>query len=213
MCACLSNDFFSRTRACYSDYYIFTMLRRSASLFVFARRNSTLCTPLSSGVDRVLSSSDVAEALATLLDRSAFSANTGVSSSEGGGAANSSSAPTGASTAAPSTAPGAPPASPMVDKSRAWMSPANLTPSQVVDALGAHIIGQEPAKRAIAVALRNRWRRMQLPQTQQDEIIPKNILMVRDLGPSVRDDDSTHTTFLPPPSRPSPTPGWPNWLR
>ena len=62
------------------------------------------------------------------------------------------------------------------------MAPANLTPAQVVAALGNHIIGQEPAKRAIAVALRNRWRRMQLPHAQQDEIIPKNILMVGPTG-------------------------------
>lgn len=57
-----------------------------------------------------------------------------------------------------------------------------MTPPQVVEALSKHIIGQDDAKRAIAVALRNRWRRMRLPQELQDEIIPKNILMVGPTG-------------------------------
>jgi hypothetical protein len=65
-----------------------------------------------------------------------------------------------------------------LDPARRWMDPANLTPAQVVEALGQHIIGQVEAKRAIAVALRNRWRRFRLSPAQQDEIIPKNILMV-----------------------------------
>lgn len=68
------------------------------------------------------------------------------------------------------------------DKSTAWMEPENMTPSQVVSALSKHIIGQEGAKRAISIALRNRWRRMRLPQSMQDEIIPKNILMVGPTG-------------------------------
>ncbi len=66
--------------------------------------------------------------------------------------------------------------------STAWMEPESLTPNQVVDALSRHIIGQESAKRAISIALRNRWRRMRLPQAMQDEIIPKNILMVGPTG-------------------------------
>jgi ATP-dependent HslUV protease ATP-binding subunit HslU len=53
---------------------------------------------------------------------------------------------------------------------------------QVVDSLSAHIIGQADAKRAIAISLRNRWRRMKLPISAQDEIIPKNILMVGPTG-------------------------------
>ena len=44
--------------------------------------------------------------------------------------------------------------------------------------LDKHIIGQADAKRAVAVALRNRWRRMQLPSPLRDEIMPKNILMI-----------------------------------
>ena len=48
--------------------------------------------------------------------------------------------------------------------------------------LDKHIIGQADAKRAVAVALRNRWRRMQLPQPLRDEIMPKNILMIGPTG-------------------------------
>lgn len=66
--------------------------------------------------------------------------------------------------------------------SRSWLEPVSLNPAQVVDALSQHIVGQLEAKKAIAIALRNRWRRMRLPQAQQAEIIPKNILMVR--GPA-----------------------------
>lgn len=65
---------------------------------------------------------------------------------------------------------------------RKWLEPVNLTPKEVVEELGKHIVGQEDAKKAIAIALRNRWRRMKLPQKQQDEIIPKNILMVGPTG-------------------------------
>jgi ATP-dependent protease HslVU (ClpYQ) ATPase subunit len=48
---------------------------------------------------------------------------------------------------------------------------------QVVKSLSEHIIGQEAAKKAIAIALRNRWRRLKLGQELQNEVIPKNILM------------------------------------
>src|SRR3990167_7312799 len=56
------------------------------------------------------------------------------------------------------------------------------TPRQIVGELDKHIIGQHDAKRAVAVALRNRWRRMQLPQPMRDEIMPKNILMIGPTG-------------------------------
>ena len=56
-----------------------------------------------------------------------------------------------------------------------------LTPKAIVAALDAHIVGQDDAKRAVAVALRNRWRRMQLPPELREEVTPKNILM---FGPS-----------------------------
>jgi ATP-dependent protease Clp ATPase subunit len=54
----------------------------------------------------------------------------------------------------------------------------SLTPKAVVAALDAHIIGQRDAKRAVAVALRNRWRRQRLGDDLRDEVTPKNILMI-----------------------------------
>jgi len=58
----------------------------------------------------------------------------------------------------------------------------DLTPSQVVTELDAYIVGQRDAKRAVAVALRNRWRRKQLPPEQAEEVLPKNILMIGPTG-------------------------------
>jgi len=57
-----------------------------------------------------------------------------------------------------------------------------LTPKAVVAALDEHIIGQDEAKRAVAVALRNRWRRQQLSPELRDEVTPKNILMIGPTG-------------------------------
>ena len=57
-----------------------------------------------------------------------------------------------------------------------------MTPREIVHELDNHIIGQDDAKRAVAIALRNRWRRMQLPQALRDEISPKNILMIGPTG-------------------------------
>jgi ATP-dependent HslUV protease ATP-binding subunit HslU len=57
-----------------------------------------------------------------------------------------------------------------------------LTPKTIVAALDAHIIGQADAKRAVAVALRNRWRRQQLAADLRDEVTPKNILMIGPTG-------------------------------
>jgi ATP-dependent HslUV protease ATP-binding subunit HslU len=54
----------------------------------------------------------------------------------------------------------------------------SLTPKAIVAALDEHIIGQRDAKRAVAVALRNRWRRQQLGAELRDEVTPKNILMI-----------------------------------
>ena len=59
---------------------------------------------------------------------------------------------------------------------------ADLTPREIVAALDRHIIGQDDAKRAVAVALRNRWRRQQLPDDLRDEVVPKNILMIGPTG-------------------------------
>ena len=58
----------------------------------------------------------------------------------------------------------------------------NLTPKAIVAALDEHIIGQADAKRAVAVALRNRWRRQRLPAELRDEVTPKNILMIGPTG-------------------------------
>jgi ATP-dependent HslUV protease ATP-binding subunit HslU len=59
---------------------------------------------------------------------------------------------------------------------------AELTPPQIAAELDKHIIGQHDAKRAVAIALRNRWRRMKLPATLRPEITPKNILMIGPTG-------------------------------
>jgi len=58
----------------------------------------------------------------------------------------------------------------------------NLTPKAIVAALDEHIIGQREAKRAVAVALRNRWRRQRLNADLRDEVTPKNILMIGPTG-------------------------------
>ena len=58
----------------------------------------------------------------------------------------------------------------------------NLTPKAIVAALDEHIIGQADAKRAVAVALRNRWRRQRLDADLRDEVTPKNILMIGPTG-------------------------------
>ena len=58
----------------------------------------------------------------------------------------------------------------------------NLTPKAIVAALDEHIIGQKDAKRAVSVALRNRWRRQRLPRELRDEVTPKNILMIGPTG-------------------------------
>ena len=59
---------------------------------------------------------------------------------------------------------------------------SSLTPTEIVAELDRFIIGQTDAKRAVAVALRNRWRRMQLPDDIRDEVLPKNILMIGPTG-------------------------------
>jgi len=58
----------------------------------------------------------------------------------------------------------------------------NMTPKEIVDYLDRYVIGQDDAKRTIAVALRNRWRRMQLEEEMQREVVPKNILMIGSTG-------------------------------
>lgn len=57
-----------------------------------------------------------------------------------------------------------------------------LTPRQIVEELDKYVIGQHKAKRAVAIALRNRWRRQRLPEELRDEVMPKNIIMIGPTG-------------------------------
>jgi ATP-dependent HslUV protease ATP-binding subunit HslU len=59
---------------------------------------------------------------------------------------------------------------------------SNMTPREIVHELDSHIVGQSDAKRAVAIALRNRWRRMQLDKGLRNEVTPKNILMIGPTG-------------------------------
>ncbi len=60
--------------------------------------------------------------------------------------------------------------------------PAAFSPREIVSELDRHIVGQHDAKRAVAIALRNRWRRRQLPEGLREEVLPKNILMIGPTG-------------------------------
>jgi ATP-dependent HslUV protease ATP-binding subunit HslU len=62
------------------------------------------------------------------------------------------------------------------------MALTELTPKQIVAELDKYIVGQQAAKKSVAIALRNRWRSHQLPEELKDEIIPKNILMIGPTG-------------------------------
>ena len=59
---------------------------------------------------------------------------------------------------------------------------SEMTPREIVSELDKHIIGQDNAKRSVAIALRNRWRRMQLNEELRHEVTPKNILMIGPTG-------------------------------
>ena len=59
---------------------------------------------------------------------------------------------------------------------------SQMTPREIVQELDKHIVGQDHAKRAVAIALRNRWRRMQVEEKLREEITPKNILMMGPTG-------------------------------
>src|SRR3569623_2124134 len=65
------------------------------------------------------------------------------------------------------------------------MSDTNLSPREIVSELDRHIVGQKDAKRAVAIALRNRWRRQQVDEKLRYEITTKNILMI---GPTGMED-------------------------
>ena len=62
------------------------------------------------------------------------------------------------------------------------MNEIELTPKQIVAELDKYIVGQKEAKKSVAIALRNRWRRKRLNEEMQDEIIPKNILLIGPTG-------------------------------
>ena len=58
----------------------------------------------------------------------------------------------------------------------------DLTPRQIVAELDRYIVGQDAAKKAVAVAIRNRWRRQQLPEELRKDVTPKNIIMIGPTG-------------------------------
>jgi ATP-dependent HslUV protease ATP-binding subunit HslU len=60
--------------------------------------------------------------------------------------------------------------------------PHTMTPREIVSELDRYIVGQRAAKRAVAIALRNRWRRQQVAEDLRDEIAPKNIIMIGPTG-------------------------------
>src|SRR5437899_12342742 len=64
----------------------------------------------------------------------------------------------------------------------------SLTPRQIVEELDRYVIGQRDAKRMVAIALRTRWRRQRLPAHLRDEVMPKNIIMIRPSGVGKTDD-------------------------
>src|SRR5256712_11604501 len=68
----------------------------------------------------------------------------------------------------------------IIDKDPRSASP--MTPREIVSELDRYIVGQNAAKRAVAIALRNRWRRQQVPEHLRDEIAPKNIIMIGPTG-------------------------------
>src|SRR4029078_5461820 len=63
----------------------------------------------------------------------------------------------------------------------------SLTPRQIVSELDRFIVGQGDAKRAVAVAIRNRWRRQQLPEAMRQDVSPKNIIMIGPTGVGKRE--------------------------
>src|SRR6185436_17828237 len=68
-------------------------------------------------------------------------------------------------------------------RSRCWSKPmSSMTPQEIVHELDKHIVGQDRAKPAVAIALRNRWRRQQVEEPLRREITPKNILMIGPTG-------------------------------
>ena len=70
----------------------------------------------------------------------------------------------------------------MTDRAAQMSMTGQMTPREIVSELDRYIVGQRNAKRAVAIALRNRWRRQQVPEDLRDEIAPKNIIMIGPTG-------------------------------
>src|SRR3954466_5792272 len=79
----------------------------------------------------------------------------------------------------PAAAPAAPAAAPVED-AMPWLE--EMAPRKIVAELDRYIVGQEAAKKAVAIAVRNRWRRAQAPEEIRDEIMPNNIIMIGPTG-------------------------------
>ncbi len=75
-----------------------------------------------------------------------------------------------------------------------------FSPREIVSELDRYIVGQADAKRAVAIALRNRWRRQQLDDKLRDEVMPKNILMI---GPTASVKPKSRGGWRGSPARPS----------
>src|SRR3989441_3955895 len=80
----------------------------------------------------------------------------------------------------PPPPPAAPPATPPAQEELPWLE--ELPPRKIVAELDRYIVGQEVAKKAVAIAIRNRWRRSQAPEDIRDEILPNNIIMIGPTG-------------------------------
>ena len=65
----------------------------------------------------------------------------------------------------------------------------DLSPREIVSELDRYIVGQAEAKRAVAIALRNRWRRLRLTSPMREEVMPKNILMIGPTGCGKRSEE------------------------
>mmetsp|Transcript_25758 Transcript_25758/g.43695 ORF Transcript_25758/g.43695 Transcript_25758/m.43695 type:complete len:568 (-) Transcript_25758:700-2403(-) len=77
---------------------------------------------------------------------------------------------------------GEPAAAASTNNNEDFLTTMSLRPSEVVNELDRHIVGQSSAKRAVAIAMRNRWRRRQLPQELLKEVTPRNVLMIGPTG-------------------------------
>lgn len=91
-----------------------------------------------------------------------------------------------------------------------------MTPQEIVSELDRHIVGQNAAKRAVAIALRNRWRRQQVDEKLRAEITPKNILMIGPTGVGKTEIARRLAKLADAPSsrsRPPSSPRWAMWAR